>query len=55
MDPATAFFNMVTALANMIIEISKGQPVEMKKQMWDWFINDVTEFRNIFHKSADNK
>ncbi len=43
-----AFFAMVTALAVMVTEIVKGQPPEVKKQMWEWFVADVKDLREVF-------
>jgi hypothetical protein len=41
------FFLMVIALANMVTEIVKGQPPEVKKQMWEWFVADVKALREF--------
>lgn len=49
MDPLTAFAQMVTALCNLGIEISKGQTPEQKKIIWDWIIADVTRMRKAFN------
>lgn len=48
MDPLTAFAQMVTAFCNMVTEIIKGQPPEIKARQWERsekFMDDVT---NLF-------
>jgi len=41
------FLATIKALAEMITEIVKGQPPEVKKQMWEWYIEDVKKLREM--------
>lgn len=36
-----ALFGMVTALV-------ESQPPEVKKQLWDWYVQDVKKWRKLF-------
>lgn len=48
MDPATAFALMVKAIAEMITEIVRGQPEEVKTQAWKWWMEDQARWRKFF-------
>ena len=48
MDPLTAIATMITALAEMVTEIARGQPPEVRKQIWDWYIEDQKILRKLF-------
>lgn len=48
MDPVTALALATKAIAEMITEIVKGQPEEVKKQAWDWWLADQTRWRKLF-------
>lgn len=48
MDPLTAFFTFATKLAELCIVIAEGQPPEVKKQVWEWWIEDVKAWRKVF-------
>ncbi len=49
MDPLTAITNLVTELTKLVTVIVEGQTPEQKKQIWDWYIEDVTKWRKLFH------
>lgn len=38
---------IVVAICNMVTEIVKGQPPEVKKQLWEWYVKDVAEWRKF--------
>lgn len=48
MDPATAFALATKAIAEMITEIVRGQPEDVKKQAWDWWMQDQQRWRKFF-------
>lgn len=47
MDPISAVALAIKAVAEMTTEIVKGQTPEQKKQMWDWFVEDVAFWREL--------
>lgn len=47
MDPITAVANAVQAVAEMVTEISKGQPLEVKAQLWTWWVEDQKFWREL--------
>lgn len=49
MDPISAVALATKAVAEMITEIVKGQPPDVKAQMWAWYIEDVKWWRNLLH------
>lgn len=49
MDPITALANLITALTKLVTVIVEGQTPEQKKQIWDWYIEDVKRWRKLFH------
>jgi hypothetical protein len=51
MDPATAAALAIKAVAEMITEIVKGQPPEIKKQAWEWWLNDMERWRKLWKLS----
>ena len=48
MDPLTAITNLITELTKLVTVIVEGQTPEQKKQIWDWYIEDVTRWRKLF-------
>ena len=38
----------ISEVAKMIGKISEGQSPEFKKQMWDWFLEDIRWWRALF-------
>jgi hypothetical protein len=48
MDPITALANLITALTNLVKVVIEGQPPEVKKQLWDWYVTDVAKWRKLF-------
>jgi len=48
MDPITALANLITQLTKLVTVIVEGQTPEQKKQIWDWYISDVTRWRKLF-------
>ncbi len=47
MDPATAAALAVKAIAEMVTEIVRGQPPEVKKQAWEWWQKDIERWRKL--------
>ena len=47
MDPITAWANAVKAVAEMVTEIVKGQPPEVKEAIWKQYAKDVDTFRKF--------
>jgi hypothetical protein len=48
MDPLAAWALAVKAIAEMVTEIVKGQPPEVKGKIWDWYVADQKALRRIF-------
>lgn len=48
MDPLTAWAMAVKAIAEMITEIVKGQPPEVRAQAWEWWQKDHERMRRFF-------
>jgi len=48
MDPITALANLIAEITKLMIVIVEGQPAEVKKQLWDWYIEDVKRWRKLF-------
>jgi hypothetical protein len=46
MDPVTAFLNFATVLLKVVEKAMDGQSPEQKAKMWEWFIADVSWWRN---------
>lgn len=44
-----AYAALATALLNYLTEVTKGQTAEQKKQIWDWYIEDVKWWRKFLH------
>lgn len=42
----------VVGLMRSLVDLTKavvdGQPPEVKKQLWDWYVNDVRQLRKLF-------
>lgn len=49
MDPVTAAALAVKAIAEMVTAIVEGQPPEVKKQIWEWYIDDQKRWRKLLH------
>lgn len=47
MDPVTAFFQAITALAEMVTELSRGQTDAQKQAMWQWYVDDIKALRDL--------
>ena len=52
MDPLTAWALAVKAVAEMITEIVKGQPPEMREQAWKRWMEFDDRFRKLFKIDA---
>jgi hypothetical protein len=48
MDPVTAFFVMVTAVANMITKMIEGQPQAVKEKAWERWEASLERWDNIW-------
>jgi hypothetical protein len=48
MDPLSAFALAIKAVAEMVTELSRGQTVEQKQKMWEWYVTDVERLRKWF-------
>ncbi len=48
MDPMTAGALALKAIAEMITEIVRGQPPEVKAQAWEWWQKDMERWRKFF-------
>lgn len=48
MDPITAWALAIKAIAELLTEIVKGQPPEVKRQQWDWWIDFEKRMRKLF-------
>lgn len=48
MDPVTAGALAIKAIAEMITEIVKGQPPEVKAKAWAWWESDMERWRKLF-------
>lgn len=49
MDPITAFALAAKAIAEMITELVKGQPPEVRAKAWEWWLADQTRWRKWLH------
>ena len=47
MDPVTAAALAVKAIAEMVTEIVRGQPPEVKAKIWDWWVADMERWRKL--------
>jgi hypothetical protein len=47
-DPITACALATKAIAEMITAIVQGQPPEVRRQMWDWYVEDQKRWRRWF-------
>ena len=52
MDPLTAWALAIKAVAEMITEISKGQPPELKARMWERWMALDDRIRKALHLAA---
>lgn len=46
MDP-TAFVTLANSIIQLIIKISEGQPPEVRKQLWEWYVKDIAWWREF--------
>lgn len=44
-----AFLVFSTALLDFAKELIKSQPPDVQKQIWEWYVADMTRWRKIFH------
>lgn len=51
MDPLTAWALAVKAIAELVTEIVKDQPADVKAQAWEWWKQDQERIRKWFHLS----
>lgn len=42
-----AFTEMAKACFEMVTEIVRGQPVDVKKQLWEWHVEDMKRWREL--------
>lgn len=47
MDPVTAALLAAKAIAEMITEIVKGQPDEVRAKAWAWWVEDQERWRRL--------
>jgi hypothetical protein len=47
MDPITAVALAVKATAEMVTEIVKGQPPDVRAQAWQWWMEDTKFWRDL--------
>lgn len=48
MDPITAWALATKAIAEMITELVKGQPPDVRAQAWAWWQADTARWRKFF-------
>lgn len=48
MDPITAIATAIAECARALTTAIEGQPPEVRRQMWDWYIADVAKLRAFF-------
>lgn len=42
------FESVAVALLELITELVRGQPPEVKKQLWEWYVEDVRRWRKMW-------
>ncbi len=47
MDPVTAWALAAKAIAEMITEIVRSQPPEVRQQAWAWWVEDQKRWRKL--------
>jgi hypothetical protein len=47
MDPVTAFTNLATELIKLVGILSESQPPEVRKQLWEWYVQDLAWWRKF--------
>lgn len=52
MDPVTALALATKAIAEMVTEIVKGQPPEVKQRVWEWYVADIDRLRKLLKLDA---
>jgi hypothetical protein len=48
MDPVTAGALAIKAIAEMITEIVRGQPTDVREKAWAWWVTDMERFRKFW-------
>lgn len=48
MDPVTAFANIIIELTKLATAIVESQPPEVRKQIWEWYVQDIKFWRKVF-------
>lgn len=48
MDPITAVANLIDSITKLVTVIVAGQPPEVQKQLWEWYVADVARWRKLF-------
>lgn len=49
------FLQLANSLIQLVLEIQKGQPVEVKKQLWEWYVQDISWWRKFLKIDEDKK
>ena len=47
MDPITAWALAIKATAEMVTEIVRGQPPELRARVWEWYVADIATIRKL--------
>lgn len=47
MDPITAIALATKAVAELLTEVIKGQPLEVRTQVWEWWVKDQERWRKL--------
>ena len=47
MDPITAWALAAKAIAEMVTEIVKGQPADVKARIWEDYMKDIAFWRKL--------
>lgn len=47
-DPITSFTNLIIELTKLVSTIVEGQPPEVRKQLWEWYVQDIKFWRKLF-------
>lgn len=54
MDPLTAVALATKAIAELVLEVIRGQPPELKARQWQWFIDWDVRMRKAFKLDDPN-
>lgn len=44
---------IIELILEIVLEAMKGQPPEVRKQLWDWYVQDLTWWRKVLKIDAD--